>query len=408
MINSLKDLIENKTLRNLNSNIYRILEKSLSGNEINIEESEALFSTKDDDFDALLNVANHLRNEVNGNIVTYVINRNINFTNVCHMGCRFCNFAKKIDDSDAEWLSIDQIVGRAREAWDRGATEVCIQGGLHPKLPGKFYRDIILNIKKELPSIHIHAFSPFEIWYGAAKNKVNYFEYLTDLKECGLGSMPGTAAEILDVKIRNILTKNKLSSDEWIKIIKTAHKVGLKTTSTIMYGHVDKIQNWSNHLFKIREIQKETNGFTEFIPLSFVYKNSPLFHNKNLNVKAGPTDIEILKMHAVSRVFFHKYIDNIQVSWTKLGPKKVQLLLDCGVNDLGGTLMNESISRSAGSQFGQELTAYEMAKIIRSKNKIPAQRDTLYMTKEIFDNHDPKFYEPLVKRSSFEPLKFLN
>jgi Thiamine biosynthesis enzyme ThiH and related uncharacterized enzymes len=220
--------------------------------------------------------------------------------------------------------------------------------------------------------------------------------------------MPGTAAEILDVKVRNILTKNKLSSDEWIKIIKTAHKVGLKTTSTIMYGHVDKIENWSNHLFKIREIQKETNGFTEFIPLSFVYKNSPLFHDKKLNVKAGPTDTEIMKMHAVSRIFFHNYIDNIQVSWTKIGPKKVQLLLDCGVNDLGGTLMNESISRSAGSQFGQELTGYEMAKIIRSKNKIPAQRDTLYMTKEIFKKHDPKFYEPLVKRESFDPMEFLN
>ena len=238
--------------------------------------------------------------------------------------------------------------------------------------------------------------------------KMSYFDYLTDLKECGLGSMPGTAAEILDVKVRNILTKNKLSSDEWVRIIKTAHKVGLKTTSTIMYGHVDEIKNWSNHLFKIREIQKETSGFTEFIPLSFVYKNSPLFHDKKLNVRAGPTDIEIMKMHAVSRIFFNKFIDNIQVSWTKLGPKKVQMLLGCGVNDLGGTLMNESISRSAGSQFGQELTGFEMAKLIRSTNKIPAQRDTLYKTKEIFKTDDPKFYDPLVKRNSFDPIEFLN
>ncbi len=408
MKKSFSEIIGKKNINNLSADFIKILEKVIQGEEITKTDSIKLFEAEGNSFHALLNVSNFLRDLAVGNNVTFVINRNINFTNVCYMGCKFCNFAKKMEDKDSEWLSIEEIIRRAKEATSKGATEVCIQGGLHPKMPGNFYREIILNLKKELPLIHIHAFSPFEIWYGASKTKLSYDDFLTDLKECGLGSLPGTAAEILDKRVRNILTKNKLSSDEWIKIIKTAHKIGLRTTSTIMYGHVDSSEDWVNHLFTIKEIQKETNGFTEFVPLSFIYKDSPLFKMKEFNVRAGPTNMEVTKMHAISRVILNKYIENIQVSWTKLGPFKALDMLDYGVNDLGGTLMNESISRAAGSNHGQEITPYEMVKMIKSKNKVPIQRDTLYNTLKVFENCEPEISSPLVRRSPHNPLGFIN
>ena len=389
------------------SKIKYILEKALTGQEVTVDEGVSLFNVFGLDKLALFKVADYLRARINGDYVSFVVNRNINFTNICYMGCKFCGFAKRMEDKEAEWLSLDKIVERAQLAWDRGATEVCIQGGLHPKMSGTYYRDIVKSIKKYIPEMHIHAFSPFEIWYGSVKTKLSYEDFLIDLKECGLGSMPGTAAEILDTEVRKKLTKNKLSAEKWIEIIRTAHLVGIPTSATIMYGHVDGPEHWAQHIGLLREIQKETGGFTELVPLSFVHTESPLFTQSPGTVRPGPTDDEINKMHAVSRIMLDGWINNIQVSWTKLGPKRAQNILNYGVNDLGGTLMNESISRAAGSNFGQEITANELVTMIRGAGRIPVRRNTVYDTKEIFRDHDPVAIKPLVERGANDPLAFL-
>ena len=389
--------------------ICLILENCLKNQQPSLNDIEKLFLTKGKDKQAVLNFADFLQNKVNGNNVTFVINRNINFTNVCYMGCKFCGFAKRSNEPGAEWLSLDEVVRRAKEASERGATEVCIQGGLHPKLPGTYYREILIAIKKVLPKMHIHAFSPFEIWYGAKKSRMSYADFLEDLKECGLGSMPGTAAEILDTKIRKKLTKNKLTTAQWIEIIKTAHRSGIPSTATIMYGHIDSPKEWAVHLDILRRIQVETGGFTEFVPLSFVHYDSPLYLESPSLVRAGATDNEIELMHAVARIVLHGFIDNIQVSWTKLGAEKARNLLSMGVNDLGGTLMNESISRAAGSKNGQEITETEMVEIIRSASKIPIKRDTLYRKLKTYDSGVSVVgHDPLVSRNGSNPLSFLN
>ena len=401
--------VKEENLHNSSSaKIDMILKKALLGNEISKEDGVELFKTKGNNIQKVFSVADTLRKNAVGSKVTFVVNRNINFTNICYMGCKFCGFAKKFDQNGAELLSLENIVSRSVEAWDRGATEVCIQGGLHPKISGDIYRNIIKSIKKVLPDMHIHAFSPFEIWYGSSKKKLDFRTFLNDLKDCGLGSIPGTAAEILDVEIRNQLTRNKLSSEKWIEIIKTAHSLKIPTSATIMYGHIDNPENWAMHLSIIRDIQKDTGGFTELVPLSFVYKDSPLYLQNPQTVRKGPSIEEIKKMHAISRIMLNGWINNIQASWTKLGPEFAQKLLKIGVNDLGGTLMNESISRSAGSNFGQEITAVEMVKIIRDAGKIPARRNTIYKISETFDNHDPKYFPPLVARKGNDPLKFIN
>ncbi len=387
--------------------VDKILDKAISGHDVTADECIQLFETEGEAATRVFEVANFLRSQVNGNKVSFVVNRNINFTNICYMGCRFCGFAKRIEDADAEWLQIEEIVDRAKEASRRGATEVCIQGGLHPKMRGFYYRDLVRAIKTEIPNIHIHAFSPFEIWYGSSKTGLSYEEFLMCLKEAGLGSMPGTAAEILDTSVRKQLTKNKLSAAEWIKIIKTAHLLGIRSTATIMYGHVDRSEHWAKHIELIRTIQKETRGFTEFVPLSFVHSNSPLFKNNPSVVRPGPSIDEIKKMHAISRIMLNGWVNNIQVSWTKLGPKLAQEMLYLGVNDLGGTLMNESISRSAGANNGQELTPVEMSKLIRMAGKIPVRRNTLYESLEVYEVHEPNVTEPLVNREQMDPLAFL-
>lgn len=390
------------------TSIRDILNKALTGQEISQAEGEHLFRASASEFPAIAHVADTLRQRANGNTVGFVVNRNINFTNVCYMGCKFCGFAKRTEDPDAEWLVPEQIVGRAQEAWDRGATEVCIQGGLHPRMEGSYYREIVLAIKKALPDMHIHAFSPFEVWYGAAKTKQSYRDFLQDLKDCGLGSLPGTAAEILDTDIRQQLTRNKLSTEKWVEIIKTAHEVGIPTTATIMYGHIDGPEHWAAHIALLRDIQKETGGFTELVPLSFVHSESPLYAMDPTTVRPGPTDLEVRKMHAVSRIMLHGWIDNIQVSWTKLGPEFASDLLQCGVNDLGGTLMNESISRSAGAAHGQEITAYEMSRIIQEAGRQPIQRNTIYGVIDDFSKGLPEQQPPLVERVNPDLLSFLD
>ena len=400
------------TLEGASRPVWRILNRALLGHEVSEAEGRLLFEQNTPDADAnraaIYATADALRAKANGDHVSFVVNRNINFTNICYMGCRFCGFAKRKEDADAEWLSPEQVVERAQEAWDRGGTEVCIQGGLHPKMPGTYYRDLVLAIKAALPDMHIHAFSPFEIWYGARKTKMSYRDFIADLKDCGLGSMPGTAAEILDTEVRQQLTQNKLSSEDWVTIIRAAHEVGMPTTATIMYGHVDGPEHWAAHIALLRDIQRDTGGFTELVPLSFVHTESPLYTNNPDQVRPGPTAHEVDLMHAVSRIMLHGFIDNIQVSWTKLGAERARQMLSRGVNDLGGTLMNESISRSAGSKHGQEITALELCEIIRSAGRMPVRRNTIYDVVDVFKDHDPKELAPLVARTGDSPLSFLD
>lgn len=403
-----RDAALQAALDRANAPVKRILNRVLQGHEVSEDEGRLLFATRSQpEKDAIYATADELRNRVNGDTVSFVVNRNINFTNICYMGCRFCGFAKRVEDKSAEWLEPEDVVARAQEAWDRGATEVCIQGGLHPRMSGTYYREIVLAIKAVLPDMHIHAFSPFEIWYGAAKTKMSYVDFLQDLKDCGLGSMPGTAAEILDTEVRQKLTKNKLSTEKWVEIIRAAHEVGIPTTATIMYGHVDGPEHWAAHIRLLRDIQKDTGGFTELVPLSFVHTESPLYTQNPDEVRPGPTADEVDLMHAVSRIMLHGHIDNIQVSWTKLGAERARQMMARGVNDIGGTLMNESISRSAGSKHGQEITAKELVDLIRSAGRMPVRRNTVYDVMDVFDDHDPVDIAPLVERKSANPLDFL-
>lgn len=388
--------------------IARILYAALSGHEISRDDGEALFRAEDADLSALLHVADAVRRQRVGDKVTFAVVRNINFTNVCYMACQFCNFGVRKDAANAEWLSFEEIANRAEQAWARGGTEVCIQGGLHPELPGDYYFRLLEAVKRRVPAIHVHAFSPFEIWYGVRKSRIPLADYLLMLKEAGLGSMPGTAAEILDTDIRLQLTRNKLSAEEWETIIRAAHGAGIRSTATIMYGHIDGPAHWAAHIDGIRSIQKDTGGFTEFVPLGFVHEQTRLYR-EHPDARPGPTSAESLKMHAVARLMLAGHIDNIQVSWVKLGPMMAHAMLACGANDLGGTLMNESISRAAGARHGQEITPAEMVRIIRAAGRIPIQRNTLYGTVEDFSDHDPQDIAPLVERASgASPVAYLD
>lgn len=361
--------------------IRDILERALAGREMSAQDARRLFDTSGTDLAAVQSTADALRRQKKGDIVTFVAVRNINFTNVCYGGCRFCSYSRPKESRDAEFLTVDEVAARAAEAHARGATEVCIQGGLHPDIPGEHYRDILVAVRSRVPGMHIHAFSAAEIQYGADKMRMDVRDYLRMLKENGLGSMPGTAAEILDERVRKILAPNKISTGEWIRIIRTAHEVGIPTTSTMMYGHIDGPDEWVAHLDVIRSIQKETRGFTEFVPLPFVHPNAPLYRDGL--ARPGPTREENIKVHAIARIFFNGFIDNIQVSWVKLGPTfAAELLQTSGVNDLGGTLMNENISKSAGATFGEEMSARQLCDLILSIGRIPARRGTLYNMEE--------------------------
>ena len=385
-----------KLLGEIDPVVSRILEGALAGNEITGEEALALFQTRERELEALLLTADALRRATVGGRISFVVTRNINFTNICYTGCRFCAFAKRRDDPEAEFLSLDEIATRAEEAWNRGASEVCIQGGLHPDIDASHYRDILVAIKSRVPGIHIHAFSPFEIKYGAERSRLSVEDFLGMLREHGLDTIPGTAAEILDVEVRRKLTRNKLSAEEWVAIVKTAHRLGIRSSSTIMYGHVDAPEHWVAHLSLLREMQKETGGLTELVPLGFVHWDAPIFLAGE--ARPGPTDAENLRMHAVARILLNRWIPNLQVSWVKLGPSVAQRILSSGANDFGGTLMNESISRAAGSPHGQEITPLEMCRMIREIGRTPVRRNTLYETLEVYDDHDPAALSPLVPR----------
>jgi FO synthase len=342
------------------------------------EEALALFDADGPALDELCRIADGYRREAVGDVVTYVVNRNINFTNVCYVGCRFCAFAQRRDDPDSYFLSLDEVAQRAVEAWDYGATEVCIQGGIHPDLPGDHYFKILRAIKARVPEIHIHAFSPMEVMNGSARLGISFREWLSEAKAAGLGSTPGTAAEILDDDVRWVLTKGKLPADTWEEIIRTAHSLGIPTTSTIMYGHVDAPPHWVGHLRRIRRIAEDTGGITEFVPLPFVHQNAPIYLAGK--ARPGPTVAENRRMHAIARILLHGVIPNIQVSWVKLGVGGSQVMLRGGCNDFGGTLMEETISRMAGASHGIRMEPHQFDDAIRAIGRIPARRTTAYDT----------------------------
>ena len=336
----------------------------------------ALMTAEGADLEALCRLADELRRDAVGDTVTYVINRNINFTNVCYTGCRFCAFAQRKTDADAYSLSFDEIQTRAREAVAVGATEVCIQGGIDPELPGSTYADIARAVTEAAPELHIHAFSPMEVMNGVARTGLSIRDFLTSLREAGVDSMPGTAAEILDDDVRWILTKGKLPTSQWIEVVSTAHEVGLRTTSTMMYGHVDQPAHWVQHLKVIADIQRSTGGFTEFVPLPFVHQSSPIYLAGV--ARPGPTARDNRAVHAMARIMLHGLIDNIQCSWVKLGPSLVEQVLVGGVNDLGGTLMEETISRMAGSTNGSSRDREELEAIAEAAGRPAQQRTSLY------------------------------
>ena len=355
--------------------IERVLETQ-DGGSLSHEQCLLLANAQGDDLLGLLAAADHLRSELAGNIVTYVVNRNINFTNICFVGCKFCAFSRGPRESDTYFLNPQQVAEKAVQAWEIGATEVCIQGGLPRGLDPYYYRDILRAVKNAVPAMHIHAFSPMEIVYGVELTGMLLCDYLMMLRDNGLGTLPGTAAEILDDEVRNVLSRNKLSTAQWQEVIRTAHSCGIRTTSTLMYGHLETPEHWVNQLLLLREIQSQTGGFTEFVPLGFVHQNTLLFH-QGLS-RPGPTLSEHLKIHALSRLMLAGSINNIQVSWVKLNRGLSQLCLQAGANDYGGTLMEENISREAGATAGQYTSPEEFQSLIREIGRIPAERNTTY------------------------------
>ena len=352
----------------------------LTGDDLGPAELERLFAARGSERERVFAAADRLRREVCGDEVTYVVTRNIQYTNVCYFKCGFCAFSKgKLAENlrgPAFLVPLDEIVRRSEEAWERGATEVCLQGGIHPAFTGDYYAGVVAAIRDALPEIHIHAFSALEIWQGAATLGVSLDEYLARLRDLGLGSLPGTAAEILDDEVRALICPDKVSTDQWLEVHAAAHRVGLRSNVTMMMGHVERPRHWANHILRAREQQIRSGGFTEFVPLPFVPMEAPMFL-KGL-ARRGPTFGEVLLVHAVARLALHPVIPNIQVSWVKIGPDGVRQALSAGVNDLGGTLMNESISRAAGSEWGQELPPEQMEELIRSAGRVPRQRTTTY------------------------------
>ena len=376
-------------LKNSDSFVSEILNKALSDKEITAQEGLRLYNTTGIDFHLVGLVADEIRKRRVGDTVTYVVNRNINFTNVCIKQCGFCAFSRDFREEEGYFLPTDEIVRRAKEAHQLGATEVCIQAGLPPDMDGDLYENICRAIKKEIPDIHIHGFSPEEVLYGASRSKTTIRDYLKRLKESGVNTLPGTAAEILDQKLRDKISPGRISVKDWVEVIKTAHNLGINTTSTMMFGHIETPEDRVNHIAKIREIQKETRGFTEFVPLNFVHSEAPMYkHQLHDGIRQGGSGNDVLLTHAIARIMLNNYIDNIQMSWVKEGQKMSQLLLMWGANDFGGTLINESISTSAGSNHGQLIRPKEIRRLAREIGRIPAERNTNYKILKKFDTND--------------------
>src|SRR5258707_5786461 len=368
--------------------IREILQAAACGTELTFEQGLLLATAQGSAVEALVAVADELRRETVGDAITYVVNRNINFTNVCFVGCSFCGFGRGPGAADAYSLSFEEVVRRAREAWERGATEVCVQGGLPRDLDGFFYRDLLRAIKQAIPGMHVHAFSPMEIDYGVAQTGIGPRDYLQMMKDAGLGSIPGTAAEILDDRVRKELSPNKLPVARWVEIISIAHELGIPTTSTMMYGHVEEPADWVRLILLLRSIQKRTGGFTEFVPLGFIHENTRLF--KHGGARPGARREEHLRVHALARVLLHGAIKNIQVSWVKLGFETSLACLNAGANDFSGTLMEENISKAAGATFGEYVSPQDFRRMIRSIGRVPAERTTTYKIRHLYnDDEEP-------------------
>ncbi len=375
--------------KNADPIVSQILNDALSDKEISEKQGLELYNTSGINFHLVGLVADEIRRKRVGDIVSYVVNRNINFTNVCIKQCGFCAFSRDFREEEGYLLPTEEIVRRAKEAYELGATEVCIQAGLPPDMEGDLYEKICRAIKKEIPDIHIHGFSPEEILYGATRSSTSIEEFLKRMKEAGVNTLPGTSAEILDQELRDKISPGRISVKDWEKVIKTAHKMGINTTSTIMFGHLETLEDRIKHIVKLREIQKETGGFTEFVPLNFIPSEAPMYkHQLHEGIKQGASGNDVLLTHAIARIMLNNSIDNIQMSWVKEGQKMSQLLLMWGANDFGGTLINESISTSAGSEHGQLLRPKEIKRMVKEIGRIPAERNTEYKILRKFDNVD--------------------
>jgi FO synthase subunit 2 len=367
----------------------RILDQALSGVEVTVEEGAQLFDADGTDILAMAAAADQLRAQTVGDVVTYVINRNINFTNVCVKACGFCAFSRGHLAEEGYFLPADEVIRRAREARDLGASEVCVQAGLAPGMDGWHYVKLCRALKEALPELHIHGFSPEEVLYGATLSGVTIRDYLLALKDAGVGSLPGTSAEILVDEVRQQIAPGRISTSQWIELIQTAHDVGIPTTSTIMYGHIESSQHRAVHLGILRDLQKRTGGITEFVPLSFIYEEAPMFHRKSITgLRQGASGAEVMKMYAVSRLMLNNWIPNLQVSWVKEGPKLSQIALLAGANDFGGTLINESISTAAGAGYGQLMKPSQFRSLIREMGRIPAERSTTYQKVRVFESEE--------------------
>jgi 7,8-didemethyl-8-hydroxy-5-deazariboflavin synthase CofH subunit len=372
--------------------VAKLLEKALAGIDLNLEDGLLLAAVEGNNLLALVKVADELRRRVVGDNITYVVNRNLNFTNVCIVGCAFCGFSRGPDSPEAYFHSTESLVAKSIEAVELGATEVCIQGGLPKDLNGNFYAGLLRAIKSRLPELHLHAYSPMEITYGVEKTRMPLREYLLMLKEAGLNSIPGTAAEILDDEVRKSLSPNKLKVRQWIDVIRTAHSLGIPSTSTMMYGHTELPGHWVRHLLLLREIQKEKGRFTEFVPLGFIHSQTRLFQSGG--ARAGRTLREDLIVHALARLLLNGYIPNIQVSWVKLGFEGSLMCLEAGANDFGGTLMEESISKTAGANFGEYVSPGEFRAMTRTISRTPAERTTTYKIRKVFEHPDSEEHLP--------------
>jgi 7,8-didemethyl-8-hydroxy-5-deazariboflavin synthase CofH subunit len=363
------------------------LERAIAGRELTVEEAASLFSAEGEALDRLLEAADDLRRRRVGDRVTYVVNRNVNFTNVCVKRCGFCAFSRGHRAEQGYFLPLEEVLRRVREARDCGATEVCIQAGLAPRINGSFYIDLCAAIKREVPQIHVHAFSPEEVLYGATLSGCTIKDYLAALKDVGLGSLPGTSAEILDDRVREVISPGRISTRDWVEVIRSAHQLGIPTTSTIMYGHIETALDRAKHLDLIRGIQKETRGITEFVPLSFIASEAPMVKKSLVpGVRNSVERNDVLKMYAVARLMLDPWITNIQAAWVKQGPELAKDTLGAGANDFGGTLMNESISTSAGAPHGQFLHPTEMRSWIRAAGRVPAERSTTYRILRVFED----------------------
>jgi FO synthase subunit 2 len=380
-----------RVLSTVSSTVGSILDRALADADITVDEATCLFDADGPDLVALIAAADYLRAKTVGDRVTYVVNRNINFTNVCVKACGFCAFSRGHLAEEGYFLPTEEIIQRAREAHELGATEVCVQAGLAPGIDGWHYVKLCRALKETLPDLHIHGFSPEEVLYGATLSGVSIRDYLYALKEAGVGSLPGTSAEVLVDEVRQRVSPGRIGTAQWIDLIQTAHEIGIPTTSTIMYGHIETSRHKAAHLDILRNIQKRTGGITEFVPLSFVYEEAPMFHRQSIpGLRPGATGAEVIKMYAVSRLMLNNWIPNLQVSWVKEGPKLSQIALLAGANDFGGTLINESISTAAGAGYGQLMKPSQFRQLIREMGRIPAERSTTYQKIRSFESeNDP-------------------